>query len=104
MGKLITTYNMTYFSLISCVLVVLLVSLVQSADIEVDIDLAEVDDVENQALLSDRTVVCTAFGGPRCVTACTGQLCTSNCQARCGLFRTAPFLCSDINSTGCTSR
>merc|ERR1711936_81443 len=94
-------YNMNYFSLLPCLLV--LVSLVQAADIEVGIDLAQVEEVENQALVSDRTVVCSAFGRPRCVTACTGQLCTSNCQARCGLFRTATFLCSTINSSGCTT-
>merc|ERR1711931_247714 len=74
-----------------------------AADIVVDIDMDEVSESEMNGALMDRTVVCQFFGNGRCATACAGQLCTSTCQARCGLFRTASYLCSAVAASTCST-
>merc|ERR1711954_226074 len=74
-----------------------------AADIVVDVDLEEMNQEELNGALSDRTIVCQIFGQGRCATACAGQLCTSTCQARCGLFRTASYTCSAIAAGTCSS-
>merc|ERR1711915_914883 len=74
-----------------------------AADIVVDIDMDEVSNSEMYGTLMDRTIVCQFFGNGRCATACAGQFCTSTCQARCGLFRTASYLCSAVAASTCST-
>merc|ERR1712106_272459 len=75
----------------------------RAADITVNVDMEELDEAEMTGALMDRTVVCQFFGNGRCATACAGQLCTSTCQARCGLFRTATYTCSAIAASTCSA-
>merc|ERR1712083_4995 len=86
----------------------LLVTLAAAKDLVVDVDLAntktDMDEPSRNYLLMDRTALCCAFGRSRCVSACSGQLCTSSCTARCGFFRTcSPLSCQDIASSTCSS-
>merc|ERR1711892_942378 len=78
-------------------------NLCRGADITVDVVMEELDESEMNGALMDRTVVCQFFGNGRCATACAGQLCTSTCQARCGLFRTATYTCSAIAASTCSA-
>merc|ERR1711872_691428 len=84
----------------------LLVTLAAAKELVVDIDLDNVEadvDVDQPSLL-DRTALCCAFGRNRCVSACSGQLCTSSCTARCGFLRTCePLSCQAIASSTCSS-
>merc|ERR1712037_654359 len=82
----------------------LLVALTAAKDLVVDVDMENIEtDVDEPSLL-DRTALCCAFGRNRCVSACSGQLCTSSCTARCGFFRTCePLSCQDIASSTCSS-
>merc|ERR1712121_269810 len=81
---------------------VVLINICKAADIVVDIDMEDIDQADMFGAPSDRTIVCQLFGQGRCATACAGQLCTSTCQARCGLFRTASYTCSAIAATTCS--
>merc|ERR1711973_526623 len=82
----------------------LLVTLAAAKELVVDIDLDNVEADVDQPSLLDRTALCCAFGRSRCVSACSGQLCTSSCTARCGFFRTcSPLSCQDIASSTCSS-
>merc|ERR1711954_83990 len=98
----------------------LLFALAAAKDLVVDVDMENIEtDVEEPSLL-DRTALCCAFGRNRCVSACSGQLCTSSCTARllpllsssiitiitiiimtrCGIFRTcSPLSCQEIASS-----
>merc|ERR1712168_388297 len=82
----------------------LLFALAAAKDLVVDVDMENIEtDVDEPSLL-DRTALCCAFGRNRCVSACSGQLCTSSCTARCGIFRTcSPLSCQDIASSTCSS-
>merc|ERR1711990_426746 len=82
----------------------LLVALTAAKDLVVDVDMENIEtDVDEPSLL-DRTALCCAFGRNRCVSACSGQLCTSSCTARCGFLRTcSPLSCQDIASSTCSS-
>merc|ERR1712168_297191 len=93
--------NMKFSSIFLLCLV--LVNMCQAADILEDVDLEELALTDRSGALSDRTVLCQLFGQGRCVTACAGQLCTSTCQARCGIFRTVTFTCSAIASSTCST-
>merc|ERR1712180_133708 len=82
----------------------LLVTLAAAKDLVVDIDLDNVEADVDQPSLLDRTALCCAFGRSRCVSACSGLLCTSSCMARCGFLRTcSPLSCQDIASSTCSS-
>merc|ERR1711928_93528 len=82
----------------------LLVTLAAAKELVVDIDLDSVEADVSQPSLLDRTALCCAFGRSRCVSACSGQLCTLSCTARCGIFRTcSPLSCQDIASSTCSS-
>merc|ERR1712212_149418 len=82
----------------------LLVALTAAEDLVVDVDMENIEtDVDEPSLL-DRTALCCAFGRNRCVSACSGQLCTSSCTARCGFLRTcSPLSCQAIASSTCSS-
>merc|ERR1711936_857897 len=82
----------------------LLVALTAAKDLVVDVDMENIEtDVDEPSLL-DRTALCCAFGRNRCVDACSGQLCTSSCTARCGFLRTcSPLSCQAIASSTCSS-
>merc|ERR1711981_920961 len=80
-----------------------LVNMCKAADIVVDVDLEELAQADMSGALSDRTIVCQFFGQGRCATACAGQLCTSTCNARCGIFRTATYTCSAIAASTCST-
>merc|ERR1712037_1001172 len=82
----------------------LLVALTAAKDLVVDVDMENIEtDVDEPSLL-DRTALCCAFGRNRCVSACSSQLCTSSCTARCGFFRTCePLSCQAIASSTCSS-
>merc|ERR1712212_1105309 len=82
----------------------LLLALSAAKDLVVDVDMENIEtDVDEPSLL-DRTALCCAFGRNRCVSACSGQLCTSSCTARCGFLRTcSPLSCQDIASSTCSS-
>merc|ERR1711954_277305 len=82
----------------------LLFALAAAKDLVVDVDMENIEtDVDEPSLL-DRTALCCAFGRNRCVSACSGQLCTSSCTARCGIFRTcSPLSCQEIASSTCSS-
>merc|ERR1712055_1041835 len=82
---------------------VVLVNVCKAADIVVDVDMEEINQEEMNGALSDRTVICSFFGQGRCATACAGQLCSTTCQARCGLFRTASYTCSAIAASTCST-
>merc|ERR1712168_269828 len=82
----------------------LLVTLAAAKELVVDIDLVNVEADVDQPSFLDRTALCCAFGRSRCVSACSGQLCTSSCTARCGIFRTcSPLSCQEIASSTCSS-
>merc|ERR1711874_44312 len=93
--------NMKFSSIF--VLGLVLVKMCTAADIVVDVDMEELAEADMSGALSDRTVLCQFFGQGRCVTACAGQLCTSTCNARCGIFRTATFTCSAIAASTCST-
>merc|ERR1711970_235867 len=93
--------NMKFSSIFLLGLV--LVNMCKAADIVVDVDLEELAHADMHGAPSDRTILCNLFGQGRCVTACAGQLCTSTCQARCGLFRTATYTCSAIAASTCAT-
>merc|ERR1712168_1753427 len=82
----------------------LLLTLSAAKDLVVDVDMENIEtDVDEPSLL-DRTALCCALGRNRCVSACSGQLCTSSCTARCGIFRTCSSLsCQEIASSTCSS-
>merc|ERR1719464_33264 len=82
----------------------LIVALAAAKDLVVDVDMENIETDVDEPYLLDRTALCCAFARNRCVSACSGQLCTSSCTARCGFLRTcSPLSCQDIASGTCSS-